>query len=656
MRKRIFPLFFTIQHPWRRLGSGLMVGAVVAGLTTIALWYNWLSGVRVRFQDALYRPRPTTDLVTIIAADDASLAAYGRSTTEWDRSVYVDLIAFLDEAGARVIAFDLLFANPSEADANLAAAMRASRKIVQPVVGLYDAHFPTRDEDGGLVSYLDYSYPVPDLAGAAVGLGHVNVLPDDDSFVRRVPLLVAGDEALHPALGMAAYLEYLRILPEMVEVDDDANEVQFAGRTIPTDASGQMLIYFFGPPSHANEPGTFPVVSLVDVLEGRVPPEAFEDRIVLVGALDATALPDKFPTPSTDRFEEMYGVEIHANVIETLHQSLPSFQGKIDWRLNLGLFELPLYEGTTTFPLRQQSLNAAIFVVVALALFSGVALPFLRWYVGILYVLVAYGVYFFWASWSFTVDSKVVELLFPAWSLGLTYLGTIILVYLFEERRRNQINDLFSRYVSPEIAQRIVEQFDRGTLELGGEERELTILFADVRGFTPLAEGLPPTEVVRLLNVFLEEMSAIVMRHGGAIDKYMGDNLMAFWNAPYTQADHAWLATQAGLEMLDAIRRLNEVQQFSTEVQFGIGINTGPVVVGNIGSQSRLEYTPIGDTVNVAARLCGIAPGGACYVGQRTHDLLAGRAQPVAAHDLQLKGKKDEVTVFELRPGKSAVE
>jgi adenylate cyclase len=350
----------------------------------------------------------------------------------------------------------------------------------------------------------------------------------------------------------------------------------------------------------------------------------------------------------------MYGVEIHANIIETIHQSLPTvplIHNKVNWKLNFGpLGSLQIYRGTASLPLREQSKNEKIILTFLLAVVAGVVLPFLRWYVALPVTVLAYLVYFAWASASFTVWGRVVELLFPAMALSLTFVGTLIVIYVFEERRRGQINDLFSRYVSAEIAQKIVEAFDRGQLELGGEEREITVLFADVRGFTTLSEGLTPPEVVHILNVFLEQMTSIVMNYGGAVNKYIGDNMMAFWNAPYTQDDHAWLATHAALDMLEAIHKVNETGQFSAPVQFGIGVNTGPVVVGNVGSQRRLEYTPIGDTVNVASRLCGVAPGGVCYIGVRTRELLGDRVQPTAVHHLKLKGKAEAVEIHELRP------
>ncbi len=419
-----------------------------------------------------------------------------------------------------------------------------------------------------------------------------------------------------------------------------------------TDSIGQMMLYYFGPPSTVNRGGTFPVYSLVDVVEGRVPPEAFAGKIVLVGMLGAAGDPDSYATPSTASGEKMFGVEIHANTIETIHESLSTAEGvhnNVNYALNLGPLHLQLYKGTAVLPLRAMPYQQLMILVLGLSLLAGLILPFFRWYVGGLLVVLGYAAYFAVLSVAFTTWGRVLDILFPALSLSFTYLGTVIISYLFEERRRGQINDLFSRYVSAEIAQKIVEAFDQGKLELGGEEREITVLFADIRGFTTLSEGLTPPEVVRMLNLFLDDMTRIVMENGGAINKYIGDNLMAFWNAPYPQADHAWMATKAALGMLESIQKMNESKQFHTPVQFGIGINTGPVVVGNIGSSRRLEYTPIGDTVNTASRLCGVAPGGVIYIGTRTRELDGDRVKPVSIQYLKLKGKAEPVEVHELR-------
>jgi len=633
-RQRSTRLLFTPQRPLRRLAGGLIVGLIVGIVLWSGLYNEAFNSIRIRLRDTLYlQPRPPKGIVTIVAIDDASLASYGRSVTDWPRSIHADLVRFLDEAGARVIVFDVLFSEPSEDDADLADATRKARNVIYPLVGdeANRREVPVTGA-GQLVTYDLFLHTVPEIEEAAAGTGHANIIPDDDGFARQVPLMITEGDRLVPALSFAAYIEYLHQSPDWVEVDK--NVIRFANRNLHTDDHGQMLISFFGPPSHPDASGTFAVYSVVDILEGRVPPEVFNDQIVLIGVLDATALPDSYPTPNTLQGEQMFGVEIHANVIETIHQSLPSVVGT----------------SMTPFPFREQPYTEQVAVTFAIALGAGLLFPFLRWYVGLFVMVLLYLLYLTWAGLSMYIWGRLLELLFPAMALGFTFMGTMIVSYVFEERRRSQISDLFSRYVSPEIAQKIVDEFDHGRLELGGEEREITVLFADVRGFTSLSEGLQPTEVVSLLNVFLEEMSSIVMRHGGAINKYIGDNIMAFWNAPYPQPDHASQAVQAGLEMLEAIQRLNQSHQFPSPVQFGIGINTGPVVVGNIGSRKRLEYTPIGDTVNVASRLCNVAPGGSCFVGSRTYTLVQRQEELVEIHHLKLKGKHDAVEIYELRP------
>jgi adenylate cyclase len=657
LRRRPGNPIFTAQHPWRRLRGGMFVGGTIGIVLALMIYQNFFSGIRTQLTDSLYGPRPTDGITAIIAIDDASLAAYGRTPAEWPRSVHTQLIKFLSDAGARVIAFDVLFADPTPYDSDLAAAMSAAGNVIEPVAGGWTTSKQTTKR-GNYIQYDKYDYPTPILRDAAVRIGHVNIVPDQDGQVRQVPLVVKDGDQYIPALGLAAYMQYIHYPPQLLEVSP--GHVKFAGRDLTTDDIGQMMVYYFGPPTNVNQPGTYPVYSFVDVVNGKVPADTFTGKIVLIGALDAQGSPDSYATPSTTTGKKMYGVEIHANIIETIDQSLPTLpliHDKINWKLDFGpLGTLQLVKTSPVLPLRPTSTREQMMVTFLIALLAGALLPFLRWYVGLVVTPLAYVAYFAWASTAFSVWGHIEELLFPGMALGFTYVGTLIVIYVFEERRRGQINDLFSRYVSAEIAQKIVEAFDKGQLELGGEEREITVLFADVRGFTTLSEGLTPPEVVHILNIFLEQMTSIVMQYGGAINKYIGDNMMAFWNAPYSQEDHAWLATQAALGMLEEIRKINETGQFTAPVQFGIGINTGPVVVGNVGSQRRTEYTPIGDTVNVASRLCGVAPGGVCYIGARTRELLGDRVKPTDVLHLKLKGKAEPVEIHELHPASSMAE
>lgn len=644
----------TTQHPARRLIRGILIGLVVALMVSFALYRHWFPDIRARLKDDLYSPAATSGNVVIIAIDNKSLEALGRSPADWDRAKHAELVNFLAQADARVTTFDLFFdvAAPPGDEAFKTAMDEACRPTplgtctgMEVILASVGGQPVNEMQTSGISTFINIAQPEETLRNAAGRLGHVSVRPDTDGYLREVPLIIqeVGQPPI-PILGLASFLSYQRLDEATVRYEDeelryyiDPNGPQYTViRQLPTDDFPRMLVYFFGLPSHPDDAdSTFATYSYIDVLDGKVPSEAFADKIVLIGVLDADTQPDQFPVPITSADNQMYGVEIHANVIETIYQAERSETRSKNLKL----------------PLVQQSEREQYLFVIAFAMLGGILLSFVRWYIGLIAVLFAYGVFYFVYAYVALIQRGVLtELFFPGMALVLVFIGTVISNYVFEERRRAEINDLFSRYVSTDIAQKILESYDRGELELGGEEREVTVMFADVRGFTTLSEGLPPREVVSMLNLFLERMNEIVLKHGGAINKYIGDNLMAFWNAPYFQEDHAWKATQAALEMLGAIEDINAQQQFKTPVQFGIGINTGIVVVGNIGSQQRLEYTPIGDTVNVASRLSGVAEGGACLVGPGTYIYLAERLQPSRQLQVRLKGKAQELGVYEFRP------
>ncbi|MBI5931994.1 MAG: adenylate/guanylate cyclase domain-containing protein [Chloroflexi bacterium] len=644
----------TAQHPARRLLRGVLIGIVVALMVSFALYRDWFLDIRLSLKDNLYSSAPTSGNIVIIAVDDKSLAALGRSPADWNRAKHAQLIQFLAQADARVVTFDLFFDVASEDTAEDAALVDAMNEACQPtplgtcrgtevILAAVGGQLIDTEQTSTVGTYSFISHPTDALDKAAGRLGHVTVHLDRDGSLRDVPLFIQTiDGEQIPTLGLASYLSYQRLDDASVRYED--GELRFyidpaspeytVVRKLPAENFARMLVYYFGEPSHIDEANsTYPVYSYIDVLEGRVPAEDFANKVVLVGVLDASALPDRFPVPIAPANDRMYGVEFHANVIETIYQS----DDKAARTAGLKVPPVP------------QSTRSEYMVVALFALMAGMLFSFLRWYMTLVAALLAYFLFFIYAGLAFT-NGRLLEIFFPGMTLVLVFVGTVISNYVFEERRRAEINDLFSRYVSTDIAQKILESYDRGELELGGEEREMTVMFADVRGFTTLSEGLPPHEVVRMLNLFLERMNEIVLKHGGAINKYIGDNLMAFWNAPYFQDDHAWKATQAALELLEAIKDINAEQQFKTPVQFGIGINTGIAVVGNIGSQQRLEYTPIGDTVNVASRLSGVAEGGACLVGPGTYIYLAERLQPARQISVRLKGKAQELVVYEFRP------
>lgn len=657
---------FNTHRVYRRLGrgviSGLLVGLFLAWMLNSGYFVTW----RTSFKDALYQGTggdETSDFISIVAIDDASLQALGRSPSLWSRKAHADLIDILGAGRVKAIAFDILFAEPTPEDARLVEALAAAGQgipgeklpsvIIQPLAGLQQ--LPRSSNQ--VITFNQFIKPDEALLLASQDrfgrqyLGHVNILPDSDGFVRAMPLAIQDvSGVVYPTLGMAAYLGYLGFSPD--EVRYDPTEVSFSGRTLSTNENGQMLIYYFGSPANSGKDTEhhFPVYSYIDILCSHRPDadyflsefscaersdphtvslEAFQGKLVFIGILGAVAEPDSFPVPISQSNEAMFGVEIHATLAENVHQSLDTIGRKL--------------------PLTEQTLSQQISWVLVLGVVSGLVFSLVRWYMAVVLALLAYLGVFGVGIQQFQNQSQVIELFFPLLTLSTMLFLTFVSNYLFEERRRSQINDLFQRYVSPEIARKIVEIADKGELDLSGEEREITVMFADIRGFTALSEGLSPKEVVEILNVLLERINLVVLSHGGAINKYIGDNIMAFWNAPYPQSDHAWRATEAGLAILKSVEELNASGRFKHNIQFGVGINTGVAVVGNIGSSQRLEYTPIGDTVNIAARLSGVAQGGSVLVGEQTHRAIRNRLEPYGHDEMFLKGKMYSLMVYEYR-------
>jgi CHASE2 domain-containing sensor protein len=322
VRQRSWRLIFSSQHPWRRVRGGLIVGVVVGVLLGLLLWQNDLienlSGIRTQLTDMLHEPRPTDGITVIIAMDDASLMLMG-VRRRMARSVHTNWCGFCRRRGARDRVRRAV-CRVDRADAELAAVMSEARNVVEPVAGSWTTSEQTTRR-GEYIEFDHYEYPTPVLREASRMIGHVNIVPDGDGQVREVPLVLKEGDQLIPALGLAAYMQYIRHPMEAVEIEPHH---VFANRDLYTDDIGQMVITFFGEPTNVNLPGTYPVYSFVDVVEGRVPPEVFNDKIVLIGTLDSSGNPDSYATPSTTTGKKMYGVEIHANIIETIHQSLPT--------------------------------------------------------------------------------------------------------------------------------------------------------------------------------------------------------------------------------------------------------------------------------------------------------------------------------------------
>ena len=619
-----------------------------------------LEELRLRSFDAFQVLQPrvkTARPVVIVDIDEKSLARFGQFP--WPRTRIADLVTRLTELKAVVIAFDIAFpepdrTNPAAAadaiaglddatraklralpsnDQLLAEAVRRSRVVLGesgtssagaeldrslPLTGLamlggdplpYQVSFP------GLLRNL------PELEGAAAGRGLFTIRNERDGIVRRVPMLMQAQGATMPALTF----EMLRVATrtDTIFVKSDRagiKSIAVQGFEIPTDRNGQLWVHFA-----RHDPGIY--VSAADVLDGTVSPDRIAGRLVLIGT-SAVGLLDTKTTPID---AVMPGVEIHAQVLESaltktvLSQPNYAIGAELCVALLLGAIVIwlaPMFGPVTLLAM------GALFA----ALLAGTS----------------------W--WFYTQHRLLIDFTYPLLSTTLIYLSLIFSNFVREQRQRRRIRSAFSRYLSPALVEQLAEAPEK--LVLGGEEREMTIMFSDVRGFTTISESYKhdPHGLTTLMNRFLTPLTNAILDRKGTIDKYMGDAIMAFWNAPLDDAAHQVNACHAALDMLQRIEALNETRQAEAEngghaylpIQVGIGLNTGLCVVGNMGSDLRFDYSVLGDSVNLASRLEGQSK-------QYGFPIIAGSATALAAKDqfaileldfITVKGKSEPEVIY----------
>ncbi len=614
--------------------------------------------------------RAVDDRIVIIDIDEKSLAAEGR--WPWSRDKLALLIdKLLDHYRVKIVGFDVVFAERDESsglkvleslaatefedepkfqqrldqlrpaldyDKQFADAIRgravvlgyvfnekgsqaeATKVGMLPPPAFRPGHFTGRNIP--FVVADGYAANLPELQSAAVGAGHFNPAIDPDGIVRSVPMLYEFDGAQYESLSLAiarAALGAEEIEPGYAEGTKAGRGysglewLAVGNRAIPVDNHVRTLVPYRG------KKGSFPYISATNVLHGTADASRLEDRIVLVGT-SAPGLLDLRATPIQAVFP---GVEIHANLIA----------GILDGNLK----ENPAY-----------TLGAEFLLVTVSGLFMALLLPLLS----PLWATIA----------TLALLAAVVTTNFLIWNLGNLVLplasGVVILVvmYLFsttyslfvETRGKRQLAGLFGQYVPPELVDEMSEDPEAFSLE--GESRELTVLFSDVRSFTTISEALEPRELSQLMNEYLTPMTRIIHEHRGTIDKYMGDAIMAFWGAPIHDPEHARHAVQAALGMLAQLRILQAdfERRGWPAIRIGVGLNTGPMNVGNMGSEFRMAYTVLGDAVNLGSRLEGLTKGYGV-------DMIVSEATAEAVPEylyreldrVRVKGKDQPVTIFE---------
>ena len=532
--------------------------------------------------------------IVIIGIDDRSINEIG--IWPWPRFYMADAIEKLIEMDAAAIGANVLYdvyGISEEYDAALVAAASGTDRLVLAASGVLDDS----------LTAIDYFLPFEELS-AAVTAGHINVEPDSaDGVLRRALTALKYGDITEYSLPLEVYRVYCRVMGLEDRADD-----------IPMDEHGQFLI------NYTAKPGRYTVLSFWGLINDEYHPSIFKDAIVLIGPYAQGIGSGNFPTP-LDRKTPMYGVEIGANIIQNMLDG--RYKQEVAWWFDL--FALS-FLGLMTITLlhRLKPLPSLIFTLVLMAAYlTGTKLAYTH------------------LDIIFKIGDVIVF-------LAAAFIGNLALGILAEQHEKNHIHGLFGRYVAPEV---VSELMSGGVdIQLGGVEKEITVLFVDIRGFTAFSEANPPEKVVNMVNRYLALTSRTIQEHGGTLDKYIGDATMAVFNAPNDLPDHALRAVCTGWAMKQGAADLQQeiLKDYGVDLQFGIGINTGLAVVGNMGSEFRMDYTAIGDTVNTAARLESNAQKGQVILSDATYQLVKDHVEVTDLGVLSVKNKKVGIQIYNL--------
>ncbi|MBI2441113.1 MAG: adenylate/guanylate cyclase domain-containing protein [Lentisphaerae bacterium] len=634
----------------KKILQGSAIGLAAAALA-LSLWaWGALDRFEAKTWDwrviSLAKPSEFTDKIRLIFIDQQSLDWVNQEMAlrwPWPREVYRPLLEFCRRQGAKAVVFDLLYTEPSsygaDDDHSFGAAIAQTTGFVStvflghetgrttawptniPAAPIKIANLPAwlaiADHAGVVMPRA--TFPIPEVATNASLLGNVEARPDADAIFRRLSLFAVFDQQVVPALGLAAYLAAAPDKQLAVEPD----WLRLGLRRIPLDRHGATIMRFRGPSqTHQRVSAAAVIQSELKLQSGETPPitdtRIFKDCYVLVGC-NAPGLLDLRPAPVGRVYT---GVELHATLLDNLLAGDPLRDMPPLATAVLTLF-LGILWGVATLSCRNARETCFAFII---ALTIPAVLGVVAYIKG------------FWLP--FLVQET---------ATAFALVGAVVVNYATEGRQKRFLRGAFKQYLSADVIEQIVKDPDR--LQLGGEERTLSIFFSDLQGFTTISEGLKPQELTALLNEYLTAMTDIIQEEGGTLDKYEGDAIIAFWNAPLSQADHAERAVRAALRCQAALAAMRPAVQarIGKALFMRIGLNTGPVVVGNMGSRNRFNYTILGDAANLAARLEGINKQFGTYtLISETSARAMGKA--IAAREIALVavvGRKKPVRVFE---------
>jgi adenylate cyclase len=620
--------------------AGIIIALIVAGALILLhiMDFKFLEILEEKTLDvqfALRGPLPPGPETVIAAVDEKSISKLGRFP--WPRSTWGRVVDVLSEEGAKVIAFDFFFPEPESVasdDLFQHAIMRSGRVVIPMVFDLSEGGYK---ESGFTDKKLEYLIPsayavlknkgdagssipvarmvlptIPRFSRYATALAHINMNPDIDGTLRWEMLAIGYHDDYYAPVGLQAARLYRGIPPEKLGLDLKGG-VSLGDTEIPTDEFGRMLINYRGPNN------TFPTYSISDILDRKLPPGAFKDKIVLIGAT-AIGIYDLRVTPFSPN---MAGIEKHANVVDNILHG--------DFLHKAANFDVPL--------------------IVLFTLVLGILIPRVGAKAGAAVFLALFMGYAAFVHWLFVYQGTWFGLVYPASALFFGYTSQTAYRFFTEERRARDIRKMFSSYVSKRIVDELIR--DPSKAKLGGDRKEITVLFSDIRGFTSFSEKHQPEEVVSLLNEYLGAMTNIVFEHEGTLDKFVGDAIMALWGAPVGQPDHAERACRCALAMIAKLKQLQAkwVAEGRYVIDIGIGINTGDMVVGNMGAEGKkMDYTVIGDNVNLGARLEGLTRqyNNHIIISEYTYEKVEHIVEAKELGTVTVKGKQLPVLVYDL--------
>ena len=547
--------------------------------------------------------------IRIIAIDEETLTQYG-NFSNWGREKSAELVEVLckdEETAPALIGFDIMFIGESntdpESDERLVEACKKAGNVVLATNLVYRGK--TKFDENNKPYYDAWNIELEekpfDALNQVADSGFATVLMSQDGFVRTAQLFVETEEGYRTSFAYSLYDNYMEIIGEEA-VKPEVNTIN--------------QCYFF----YSGEVGEYDTVSLYEVLDGEKKEErqeSFKDCIVLVGAY-ASGMQDAYRA-AIDRGQSMQGVEINANLLQAL------MEGKTAVGVPKGIHEgiMMILTYLIFFLLRKQKL---VISLVEMAVFTGIHLL-----VGRIMAL----------------NGKVIMQLNVLIVFALIMIYLIIEKYLIEKLRRRKMLSTFKQYMAPQVVDKLTKGNDF-EIKLGGEKRDVAVMFVDIRGFTPMSENLAPEQVVQILNEYLTLTTESIFKHNGMLDKFIGDATMAVFNAPFDLEDYLYEAVATAWDIKNGSEKLEKklMEQFGRTVSFGIGVNCGDAVVGNIGCDFRMDYTAIGDTVNTAARLESKAKPGQILISEKLYKALEDRIEAEEVGEMELKGKSNKIMVY----------